>query len=111
MSHEKRRRRLAKLHQRDPHCHWCRQPTVFLRIHTKHTIRNRATFDHLDDRFDPMRGRLHGQERSVLACWDCNHKRAQKRQAECVALQRQKSQAGHIAKAIRQTLELQAGAP
>jgi len=98
---------MAILHKRDPDCHWCRKPTVLMRVHTKETVRNRATLDHLDDRFEPRRGRYKQQERTVLACWDCNHKRGQRRQAECIALQRVKSQAGHIAKAIEQTLRLQ----
>lgn len=107
MSNAKSKRRLEKLHKRDPHCHWCRKLTVFMRVHTKQTVRERATLDHLDDRFDPMRGKRPGEERTVLACWACNHTRAQARQAACVELQRHKSQAGHIYKAITQTLVAQ----
>ena len=109
MSTKASQRRLAKLHKRNPQCHWCpRITTLMLGVNTKATVRQRATLDHLDDRFSPMRGRHpRGIERTVLACWDCNHKRGQRRQAALVALQRRKSLAGHIHKAIRQTLAVQ----
>lgn len=94
---EKRKRR----HAENPNCHWCGIETVLVEGHSKETIRNKATLDHMDDRFDPMRGKRGGERRVVLACWDCNHRRGRERQAELLDVQRAKTIIGGVAKQMR----------
>lgn len=45
--------------------------------------RRMATLDHLDDRFSPQRGTFEnkGEERTVLACAECNERRGAERVA------------------------------
>lgn len=102
MSNEKLKRRRAKLHARDPQCHWCRTPTVLIEGHVRHKPANMATIDHLDDRFSPLRGTMGGQERTVLACDACNNRRGQERQRAVVDVQRAKSMLGRADKAMHQ---------
>lgn len=64
-------------------CHWCESPmTLSYDPPRKDKVPNprRATIDHLDDRFDPMRGK-HGPQtiRRVAACWKCNNERSRER--------------------------------
>lgn len=40
-----------------------------------------CTFDHLDDRYSPERGKHPNTYRNVAACWDCNNKRNREREA------------------------------
>jgi hypothetical protein len=77
------RRRLKKLFAEDPRCHWCGQKTIWAESIRKASGRmppNIATFEHLDSRFDPDRGTYEGVERTVLACYKCNHDRGRQRE-------------------------------
>lgn len=67
-------------------CHWCNKDMT-LEESGKHgdPLPNFATFEHLYDRFDPLRDdwKLHtqlGVRRIVLACRTCNHQRAKLRE-------------------------------
>ena len=44
--------------------------------------RNLCTFEHLDDRYSPERGKHSNQKRIVAACWGCNHERNKQREKE-----------------------------
>lgn len=111
------RRKLSLFKQQGGCCYWCERavvlaPDATAPLRGKRPPRNLGTIDHLRDRFDPTRTEPNPQseQRWVLACWECNNKRSKRRVVECAALQRHKSQTGHIHKAIRQTLALQAEA-
>lgn len=72
----KNRRRI--LFERDPHCHWCGCLTVLLAYPNsaaRSWPKNAATVDHLDSRLSPRRNYAGGEERTVLACRECNHRR------------------------------------
>jgi hypothetical protein len=82
--------RRAYLWKKDPLCQICRVLTVLpstlvsergigkenLMKHLPKGVRDRmATIDHLDNRFDPGRGKHSGKERTRLVCWKCNFER------------------------------------
>lgn len=85
MTGERKRRRLS-LFQRDPHCHWCGRLTRYDYVPgVKTQPPDLATIDHLDNR--RKRGDKRERERSsipdvvpgertVLACRECNERRA-----------------------------------
>lgn len=88
-------------------CHWChgemtldRTPPPPVRPGLRHNLPlNFATFDHLYSRLDPRRRdwKIHtrlGLPRIVLACWQCNHERAQDEIARLVDEQRRRSASG-----------------
>lgn len=64
-------------------CHWCPRVTQLLRRGPREgqPPLDMATIDHLDDRFSPERGRHPGKRRQVLACWECNNRRARESEA------------------------------
>lgn len=84
------RKRLIKLHKRDPHCYYCGNPTNIIDIdkknlHDPNFLVTLATLEHINTRWDvdkrwtpnPER-----KERTVLACWKCNQERGAIRQAQ-----------------------------
>lgn len=96
---ERLRRRLRKLHAANPRCRWCGDVTEIIDgfVRFQQDYPKRATIDHLDDRFSPLRGRncQPGMVRTVLACWECNQRRCRERLDEMIDLQRHKSRNGH----------------
>lgn len=84
---KKRRHRLALFKKQDGICYWCpalmvdplrsRQPQ---RVGTKPNPLQ-CTIDHLDDRYNPVRGAPGHIGRHVAACWTCNNRRGQERTA------------------------------
>lgn len=74
-----------------------------LGVHDNGKETRRATIDHLRDRFDPTRRQPNRtrEERTVLACLECNNRRGAERAVECLQLQRRKSQAGVVRKLVR----------
>lgn len=69
-----------RLYREDPHCHWCKRKTVLTNVKE---IKGKpdplmATVDHLISRFDIRRWvkPQPGEKRKVLACFECNNKRA-----------------------------------
>ena len=65
-------------------CYYCKCKMVFWDHHKRHETLppNYATFEHLDDRYSPDRGQRFGEYRIVLACSECNNRRAEERTAE-----------------------------
>ena len=55
-------------------CYHCRRPTQLVMVDGRPTDAL-ATLEHLRDRLDPERGKDDGREHTVMACFDCNHKR------------------------------------
>lgn len=99
MSKNQQKRRLAKLHAQSSACHWCACETVYMGGQPpKPLVRNRATLDHLYDKFDPRRGKIGGGtvEVTVLACWACNQRRGRERTIELADLHKRKVQQGQI---------------
>lgn len=76
---ERRRRFKVRLWQeQNGLCYWCDSPMdlVFDPPKSKTPMDgNLATFDHLDDKFSPERGKHDGEIRTMLACLSCNNKR------------------------------------
>jgi 5-methylcytosine-specific restriction endonuclease McrA len=72
-------KRKAALFARDPHCHWCGKLTVLIPASPgrRRFYENEATVDHLYPRFNPARHipRPPGEQRTVLACRECNDRR------------------------------------
>ncbi len=69
-----------KLHAQNPRCHWCGRVTVLTNVKE---IKGQpdplmATIDHLISRYDVRRWVKAGpdEKRKVLACFECNNKRA-----------------------------------
>jgi hypothetical protein len=74
---EKRRQRPILLAMQNGECFWCG-----IKLNTTNSRRrDYATFDHLDERDSPNRGRFTNipqVRRRVLACAHCNNDRAQR---------------------------------
>ena len=59
-------------------CYYCREEMWLQRMPAQiegPLPKKLCTFEHLDDRFSPNRGKLPGQKRVVAACAECNAKR------------------------------------
>ncbi len=71
-------KRCRLFHEQDGKCHWCKcEMELTLRPKRGQVCQpNLATFEHLDDRLSPERGKHPGERRVVLACWECNNQRA-----------------------------------
>src|SRR5882757_9421759 len=66
--------RLYKM--QDRLCHWCKcQMSLAVPKLHESPRKDLATIDHLDSRYNPLRGSFKGQLRHVAACWECNQKR------------------------------------
>ena len=69
-----------KLHQIDPKCHWCQRVTLLTNIAHVGSNPNplMATIDHIVSRYNPERWvkRKPHEIRKVLACFECNNRRA-----------------------------------
>lgn len=92
---QRKRLLLERLYKRqNALCHWC-QVWCYLAPRGKHyregNPSNLATTDHLDDKFDPMRGKRPGELRKVMACNACNGRRSAERMAEHIEEQRRRS--------------------
>ena len=76
-------RRLRNLFSRDRRCFWCGVTTIMIVPRPSVLPDNHATVDHLRSRFDPTRWKKNRQrhERTVLACYRCNHRRGAEEQA------------------------------
>lgn len=86
MEGPRKRRRLLKLWEADPRCHWCQQPTIIIFrpqrvdggvIKRLPVLPNEATTDHLNDRYGERPVVTDGTETTVLSCYECNHRRGQ----------------------------------
>ncbi len=84
MSTARHKRQVLALYRRqDGRCHWCEcdmlppGPDGGKRPNPR-----QCTLDHLDDRFNPERGKRAGEIRRVAACWLCNHSRGVESQAK-----------------------------
>jgi len=73
----KLRRRRKHLWESDPNCVFCGRMTVLPKRGVKHgqTRDNLATIEHLDSKYNLMRGKFKNTERTVLCCWRCNNDR------------------------------------
>ena len=73
---DKRRREILFL--RHPFCYWCGRP-VKMYVHSQHETPppDQATLDHIRTRYNPERHMPSDKEQTVLACWECNHKRGE----------------------------------
>ena len=92
MTRFKHHRQIDLLWKRqDGLCHWCGCKMVRLEPMPKRKFfpDNACTLDHLEDRFNPRRGRKRGR-RHVLACRACNQERGREseRQAGLKELRR-----------------------
>lgn len=77
------KRRRLKLWIQDSRCRFCRVHTM-LPEHVHAGLASKevmATIEHLDSRYNPLRGTYRNQERTTLACWKCNNDRNRKEQA------------------------------
>jgi hypothetical protein len=64
-------------------CYYCREAMVIYKPDGSGLIPdNFATFEHLDDRYSPERGKHPGKRRIFLACLKCNAKKAKERERE-----------------------------
>lgn len=83
--------RLIALWLASEKCHWCGRPTVLfvvppqspsrVRRHGEH-FPDRATIDHLDTKSSGQRKQRNNQEeRTVLACYECNQRKNTEEQA------------------------------
>lgn len=76
------RQRAALFRRQKGRCHWCGCEMVQVAVPRRASPpRNLCTIDHLDDRFSPDRGKRFGEYRRVAACWECNNRRGNERQA------------------------------
>jgi 5-methylcytosine-specific restriction endonuclease McrA len=78
------KKRKLKLFALNPHCHWCGKLTRLYK-HNQHkkTPLDAATLDHLRSRYNPERLiPSPDKEQTVLACWECNHKRGEQETKE-----------------------------
>jgi hypothetical protein len=72
-----------KMWEKDPYCHWCGCFTVVTNIvavpRGTSLPDNAATVDHVYSRFNARRWvkAKYGERRRVLACYKCNHERAE----------------------------------
>lgn len=68
--------KLKTLHSHNPHCHWCGKPTLLIpREHHVRAHPDSATRDHVYSQWEERRY-LPGGKVIVLACHECNGKRA-----------------------------------
>lgn len=70
------RKRVWLWHRQRGACYWCHRSIVIINKYLKYPPDNLATFEHLDSRLSPERGRHPGERRVVLACLRCNNERA-----------------------------------
>lgn len=72
-----------KLHKIDPRCYWCKKETVLPPKPNNSPFPSLATIDHIYSRFDIRRfvEKKPGEIRRVLACYECNQKRAREEEA------------------------------
>lgn len=72
----------ARMWRANPHCYWCGVETVLIEgHHGQQKPSNMATIDHLYSRLHPLRHTQPrrgggGERRLVLACDECNQRRA-----------------------------------
>jgi hypothetical protein len=76
-----------KLHALDPRCHWCGRETILTNdanLKKKTTSPLMATIDHVVSRYNPLRWvkRQPDEVRKVLACFECNNRRASEEMAQ-----------------------------
>lgn len=75
-------RRKVRLWLSDPRCHWCGRVTVLASlIGKRRQFAELATIDHLYSRLHPLRSapkRHPREERTVIACHECNLRRSQR---------------------------------
>jgi hypothetical protein len=66
-----------KLWQTDPRCHWCKRETKLINVPEIKGAADplMATIDHLVSRYFPQRW-VRRDQTKVLACYECNFKRA-----------------------------------
>ena len=71
-----------KLYQEDPRCYWCKRETILTNIPEIQGQPNplMATVDHLVSRYHPERW-VKREMTKVLACYECNARRAQEETA------------------------------
>ena len=72
-----RKAKRLRLWKKNPHCYYCGIATVLYPYSgdNKEPIPDNAvTLEHLDSRYNPMRGRRRGERRIVIACHKCNQK-------------------------------------
>lgn len=66
-----------RLFEADPHCHWCGRETFNRDGPRVHQRKNDATLDHLYSKLDDRRvAHSDRPHKYVLACHECNGKRA-----------------------------------
>ncbi len=84
MSTARHRRQVRALSQRQHgRCYWCDVEMLPPGPDGgKKPDSRQCTLDHLDDRFNPERGKHPGEIRRVAACWHCNHTRGVESQAK-----------------------------
>lgn len=76
MSKTKHHRKIRdRLYAADRHCFWCRRPTRQVKACDGRLPDDAATLDHFRSRLDPLRGKVPGEPRHVLACKTCNENR------------------------------------
>lgn len=71
------RRRRDSLREQNPRCHWCGRVTLPPARFTERPHPLSATLDHVRPRKHPARREPNNnnEERTVLACWQCNQHR------------------------------------
>jgi hypothetical protein len=97
---DKRRRQLQRLfNEQGGLCFYCRQAMVITPHGPgKKVDPRKATTEHLDDRFNPVRGKHGGSGavRHVAACYECNFERGRESQAsQPIELLRERASHGH----------------
>lgn len=101
MNGKRRRYKKNKLYKmQDGKCHWCGLEMILQHGEIPRHDRphpRRATFEHLDDRWSARRGKIRGQRRIVLACYECNAKRGREREQQA-GINELRDRAGHGAR-------------
>ena len=91
------RERKLLLWRRDPHCHWCGVETQLAPDGSGRQFPTLATLDHLDNRLSGTRiENAYREERTVLACAQCNNERGKQACTQLYAEEHQRRSRGMV---------------
>ena len=106
--------RRRRLWEENPQCHWCKRETIWSANENGVNPPNSATIDHIYSRYNIKRREpnITKEQRYVLACQECNHRRAREedleknpKRLERLLNETQPDEARHKADETRQTAQ------